>query len=50
MRDTTKAPVEFTNLAKDTVLRFMEMQGDESLAVASRLPARARSIRATRSR
>ena len=33
MSDPSKPTVEFTNLAKDTVLRFMEMQGDESLAV-----------------
>jgi Fe/S biogenesis protein NfuA len=33
MSDPSKPNVEFTNLAKDTVLRFMEMQGSESLAV-----------------
>ena len=33
MSDQSKPPVEFTNLARDTVLRFMKMQGDESLAV-----------------
>ena len=33
MSDPSKPAVEFTNLAKDTVLRFMEMQGSESLAV-----------------
>lgn len=33
MSDPSKPTVEFTNLAKDTVLRFMEMQGSESLAV-----------------
>ena len=33
MRDTTKSPVEFTELAKDTVLRFMKMQGAHDLAV-----------------
>ncbi len=33
MSDPSKLPVEFTNLAKDKVLRFMQMQGTESLAV-----------------
>ena len=33
MSDPSKPPVEFTNLAKDKVLRFMQMQGNESLAV-----------------
>ena len=33
MRDATKAPVEFTALAKDKVLGFMQMQGNEGLAV-----------------
>ena len=33
MSDPSKPPVEFTNLAKDKVLRFMQMQGTESLAV-----------------
>jgi Fe/S biogenesis protein NfuA len=33
MRDATKAPVEFTALAKDKVLSFMQMQGNEGLAV-----------------
>ncbi len=33
MSDHSKPPVEFTDLAKDTVLRFMEMQGDGELAV-----------------
>ncbi len=33
MSDPSKPTVEFTTLAKDTVLRFMQMQGNESLAV-----------------
>ena len=33
MIDPSKPPVEFTNLAKDKVLRFMQMQENESLAV-----------------
>jgi Fe/S biogenesis protein NfuA len=33
MSDPSKPPVEFTNLAKDKVLRFMQMQGTQSLAV-----------------
>ena len=33
MSDHTKSPVVFTDLAKDTVLRFMEVQGDDDLAV-----------------
>jgi len=33
MSDPSKPPVEFTNLAKDKVLRFMQMQENESLAV-----------------
>lgn len=33
MSESSKSPVEFTDLAKDTVLRFMDMQGDEKLAV-----------------
>ena len=33
MSDPSKPTVEFTNLAKDKVLRFMQMQGNEGLAV-----------------
>ena len=33
MSDPSKPMVEFTNLAKDKVLHFMQMQGNESLAV-----------------
>ncbi len=33
MSDHSKPPVEFTDTAKDTVLRFMQMQGDVDLAV-----------------
>jgi len=33
MSDRSKSPVEFTELAKDTVLRFMDMQGEDGLAV-----------------
>ena len=33
MSDPSKLTVEFTELAKDKVLRFMQMQGNESLAV-----------------
>jgi len=33
MSDKAKPTVEFTNLARDTVLRFMKAQGDDSLAV-----------------
>jgi len=33
MSDLSKPPVEFTDLAKDTVLRFMDMQGQDGLAV-----------------
>jgi len=33
MSEPSKSPVVFTDLAKDTVLRFMDMQGDEKLAV-----------------
>ena len=33
MSDRSKSPVEFTDLAKDTVLRFMDMQGEDGLAV-----------------
>ncbi len=33
MSDPSKPPVEFTTLAKDKVLRFMQMQENESLAV-----------------
>ncbi len=33
MSDHTKSPVVFTDLAKDTVLRFMEVQGEDDLAV-----------------
>ncbi len=33
MSDPSKPTVEFTTLAKDEVLRFMQMQGNESLAV-----------------
>ena len=33
MSDRSKPPVEFTDVAKDTVLRFMQMQGDDNLAV-----------------
>jgi Fe/S biogenesis protein NfuA len=33
MSDRSHSPVEFTDLAKDTVLRFMDMQGQNGLAV-----------------
>ena len=33
MSDRSKSPVEFTDLAKDTILRFMDLQGDEGLAL-----------------
>ena len=33
MSDPSNPPVEFTDLAKDTVLRFMDMQGQDGLAV-----------------
>ena len=33
MSEPSKSPVVFTDLAKDTVLRFMDMQGDDKLAV-----------------
>jgi Fe/S biogenesis protein NfuA len=33
MSDLSNPPVEFTDLAKDTVLRFMDMQGQDGLAV-----------------
>ncbi len=33
MSDPSKPTVEFTNLAKDKVLRFIQMQGNDSLAV-----------------
>ena len=33
MSDRSKPPVEFTDLARDTVLRFMEMQGEGDLMV-----------------
>ena len=33
MSDQSKPTVEFTDLAKDTVLRFIQMQGGENLAV-----------------
>ena len=33
MSDRSKSPVVFTDVAKDTVLRFMSMQGDDGMAV-----------------
>ena len=33
MSNTTKAPVEFTDLARETVLRFLESNGDTRLAL-----------------
>ena len=33
MSDTTKSPIEFTDLARDAVLRFVDTDGDSGLAV-----------------
>ena len=45
MRDTTKAPVEFTALARDTVRQFLQANEDTNFAVRiqSREPKPARS-------
>ncbi len=33
MSDSAKLPVAFTDIAKDTILRFMDMHGDDDLAL-----------------
>ena len=50
MSNRSKPPVEFTDLAKETVLRFMEMQGNDDLLVRVRVASASPLDPATKSR